>query len=313
MNIVYCCDRRMLPALHVAVLSMLTALGASADPVSIFLFSADLDESDASLLRKTIAEAERDCSLQLHLIDGTRFAGFPALQASFATYFRLVVPEILAIERLLYIDVDTLCRTDITALYHLELDGHPIGLVPEAPIHKSADPEVARLLGSRAQGYYYNAGVMLVDAAAWRRGDLTERCLDFIQQHPPRFYDQTALNYILHGDIQSLPARFNSRTNARENWAFLLPPISGEGNILHFVDFPKPWSAWGEFIHPLGKLWAAESRRTASFMTTANTDRHSFRVLLENRQKYLKILKDKILFSLLSARLISRVKGMNSP
>lgn len=300
----------MLAGLHVAAQSILSTLGELPDSVTIHLFSADLAKTDADLLRRTLDRSAKPYSLHLHKIDGTRFTGFPELQASFATYFRLVVPEVLEVERFLYIDADTLCRTDLRPLYGADLDGHPIGLVPEAPIHQSADPLVARLLGERAQGNYYNAGVMLVDAIAWRRGGLTTRCLEFIQEHQPRYHDQSALNFVLHGAIHPLPAQYNCRTNARENWPALIPPISGVGKLLHFVDFPKPWSLLGRGFHPLGKLWAGEWSKTADFISSGSMPDRPVLSLIENRHKYLQTLKDKVLFDLLSTGLITRVKGM---
>jgi lipopolysaccharide biosynthesis glycosyltransferase len=313
MNLVFCADRKMLAGLHVAAQSILAGTAATSDSVAISLFSADLHESDVGLLRKSLDRADRAYSLKLHAIDGKRFDGFPDLQASFATYFRLVVPEVLEVDRFLYIDADTLCRADLSALYQVDLRGHPIGLVPEAPIHHSADPEVAGLLGDLARGDYYNAGVMLVDAVAWRRDDLTRRCLDFIQQHQPRYHDQSALNYVLHGNIYSLPENYNCRTNARENWHALVPPNSGQGRLLHFVDFPKPWSGWGRAVHPLGGLWYAEWRKTACFPSTEGMGDRSFRGVMRNRRKYVQAMKDRLLFSLLSAGWIARVKGMNPP
>jgi len=312
MDIVFCADRRMLAALHVAACSVMESLGKEADDPVIHVFSADLSERDADRLRRSLDLSGRSFSLKFHLVDGARFSGFPALQASFATYLRLVVAEVLDVYRFLYLDADILCRTDLLPLYHSDLNAHPIGLVPEAPIHGSADPDVARLLGDRAAGHYFNAGVMLVDAESWRCQDLTRRCLEFVGEHQPRYHDQSALNYVLHGDIQILPAHYNCRTNARENWSALAPPRSGQGHLLHFVDFPKPWSPMGHWVHPMGKIWWEFYRKInhgAQFGVPHPSDGNSrFRGFDSN---YRKLLKDRLLFGGYSAGLFRNIKGID--
>lgn len=311
LNLVFCADRRMLAGLHVATHSVLIELASGAGAVTIALFSADLNESDADLLRTTLNTTGRTYSLRLYQIDGKRFEGFPELQASYATYFRLVVPEVLEVERFLYLDADILCRTDLSALNRIDLGGHPIALVPEAPIHQCADPDVARLLGERARGNYYNAGVMLVDAVAWRREDLTRRCLDFIQEQQPRYHDQSALNFVLHGNIHSLPPQYNCRTNARENWPALIHPNSGQGMLLHFVDFPKPWSPLGCWAHPMGRLWWRSYLSTHH--STSSVRLNKIGCLLEFRvatRSYRKSIKDLILFRMFESKIIKSIKGI---
>ncbi|MFC7338101.1 glycosyltransferase family 8 protein [Haloferula chungangensis] len=310
MNLVFCADRRMLAGLHVAAQSILFELHNEVPQVSISVFSADLDDSDEALLRKTLDRTGRDYVLTMYPIDSSRFESFPDLQASHATYFRLIVPDILGVDRFLYIDADTLCRANLQPLYHTDLQGNPIGMAPEAPIERSVDPDVARLLGDRAKGYYYNAGVALIDAALWRREGLTEKCLKFIQDHHPSYHDQSALNYVLHGKIRCLEAKYNCRTNARENWPDLKSPASGRGKLLHFVDFPKPWSKWGKVVHPLGPVWWNALARTEMDASTLGSVDLS--LVWRTREAYRRTFKDTILFRGYCLGAISKVKGVPS-
>ena len=285
---------------------------ASDRNISLHLFSEDLNDADIDLLKQTLVTTGRNFKFVHEKVDSSLFAGFPTLQDSLATYFRLVAPVVLDVDRFLYCDVDTLCQVDISPLLELELSGCPIALTPEADIHASPDPNVAYELGEKAKGFYYNAGVMLIDAKQWRSEGLTDRCLEYIAESQPTYHDQSALNFILHGRIQSLPSQYNCRTKVRRTWAEQLSSDNGNGHLLHFVDFPKPWSPGGRWVHPWGKLWWQYYRDTELYRNRKSpNDGRMMQVMMNNRQGYVQMLKDKLLFVLLQAGLIRRVKGVD--
>ena len=99
-------------------------------------------------------------------------------------------------------------------------------------------------MASRLDTPYFNAGLMAIDRAAWRREKLTERVVRALAEHPERypFMEQDALNAALTGGFAPLSPRFNFMGDF-----FLLDlerriaPI-----VLHFVNAPKPWTldAW---------------------------------------------------------------------
>jgi len=314
-HIVFSADKRMLGGLHVAALSILQSYDPDRD-VTFHLFSEGLNDADIELLRETLNRSGRDFELKTEAVDESLFAGFPTLQDSLATYFRLVAPLVLDVNRFLYCDVDTLCQVDLSPLLELELSGCPIALTPEADIHASPDPNVALELGESASGFYYNAGVMVVDSKQWKSEGLTDRCLEYVAESQPTYHDQSALNFILHGRIQSLPSQYNCRTKVRRTWAEQLSSDNGNGYLLHFVDFPKPWSPGGRWVHPWGKLWWQYYRNTELCRNGhAPNDGRMMRVMMNNRQGYVQMLKDKLLFCLLQGGLIRRVKGvdLNAP
>jgi lipopolysaccharide biosynthesis glycosyltransferase len=89
MNIVFCADRGVLPGLHVAAYSLLERISISAGQTSISIFSDALDDADLALLRQTLAGAGRPFTLELRRVDPAQFTGFPSLNGSWATYYRL--------------------------------------------------------------------------------------------------------------------------------------------------------------------------------------------------------------------------------
>ena len=165
MEIAFSPDRNMLAPLHVASRSLL--LKHSGVPEFLIL-STDLEEGDIDLLRDTLEKTKKKFSLRFLKIDPSPFAEFPKWGGNHATYFRLLIPELSDSERCLYLDCDIFCNADLDELARFDLGGKPLALSPEAPISKSADKMVASLLGEKADGFYHNAGVSMINFPLWR-------------------------------------------------------------------------------------------------------------------------------------------------
>lgn len=118
-------------------------------------------------------------------------------------FFPLLVPE--GIERLLYLDSDTIVNRSLDGLYNNFLGEHPVAAVPDIYV------KVQPLLNIHVDGEYFNSGVMLIDIARWKSQRVTESAIDYLTAYPERilFVDQCALNAVLHRNWQPLPERFN--------------------------------------------------------------------------------------------------------
>jgi len=95
MNIVFCADRSALPGLHVAAYSLLERISPAMADARFFVFSDALVEADINLLRQSLASLNKPFCLELRRVDAALFTGFPSLNGSWATYYRLAVPQIL--------------------------------------------------------------------------------------------------------------------------------------------------------------------------------------------------------------------------
>jgi lipopolysaccharide biosynthesis glycosyltransferase len=296
MDFVFCSDRRVLAGLHVAAKSVLEHLSRQVLRPVFWIFSDDIDVMDLALLQATLESTGRSFTLHLRSVNAGLCHSFPRLSGSLATYYRLLVPEQIDADRYLYLDVDTLCRADLLAILEHELVGHPVALCAEGPMASCADKSVVEFLGTAAIGNYFNAGVMLVDRNSWRQKEITTRCLDHLAKHRADYWDQSALNCVLHGDIAALGARFNCFTNVRANWPALKVSVGGKGRLLHFTDYPKPWSRHGKWVHPFGREWWNAYRNTAHYRVGPRPD---LEVKLSAKQwpGYKKAIKDQALFS----------------
>jgi lipopolysaccharide biosynthesis glycosyltransferase len=312
MNIVFCVDRSVLPGLHVAAYSLLEHISPTAAQTRFHVFSDDLNESDLALLRQTLASLNKPFALELRRVDVALFAGFPPLNGSCAAYYRLVVPQVFDVERFLYVDADTLCDVDVSGLNTLDLGQSPAGLVPEATLAGAVDRFVAEQLGNSPVEPYYNSGVIVVNVAEWRRQRVTERAIECLTKFHLNYWDQSALNLVLHGSAISLDGRFNCIANMRKNWPTLARLHGKINTLVHFVDYPKPWDFLGELVHPQYDLWRSVLDRTAMkhFRSWHVTTSRKFPKTRKAWSGYKKALKDRLLFAGYSHGRFKRVKGL---
>lgn len=159
-----------------------------------------------------------------------------------ASYLRLFfdayIPD--TYERVLYLDADTRVRVDLTPLWSTDLMGRVVGAVHD--IYMLAKGPIATIrenLGLDPESSYFNAGVLLIDRAAWRERNVASRTLAFAFEASDRcrFHDQCALNRTLRDDWQPLDFRWNYYTPVREAISRCPPlfPNRVEGFIYHNV------------------------------------------------------------------------------
>ena len=128
---------------------------------------------------------------------------------------RLFMGEMLPqeLDRVLYLDCDTVVLQSLKRLWRTELGDCLIGAVMEPSIY----PEVKSSIGLGPEDAYYNSGVLLVDLAGWRKEAVQRQLLAFWQEKGGQLFasDQDVLNGVLKGRIRTLPPKYNFFTNYR--------------------------------------------------------------------------------------------------
>ncbi|WP_179124005.1 glycosyltransferase family 8 protein [Marinococcus halophilus] len=161
-------------------------------------------------------------------------------------YYRLLLPHGLdsSIEKFLYIDCDTIVKTDVTALWEQELDDAVL-----AAAENFGGVDRFEALGIPYSSGYFNSGILMVNAWQWRRNRITEKVISFIQRNEDKMYyhDQDGLNAVLYSLRKELHPRWNTMTSM---FTDKLPPdrygkkvieaISSPA-IVHFTGPAKPW------------------------------------------------------------------------
>lgn len=121
---------------------------------------------------------------------------------------RLLIERVLPaeIDKVLYLDGDTVCRGNLDSLWADGMDGKALG----ASIEPTVDRKRKESLGL-GNSHYYNAGVLLINLKRWREGHVGDRIIDYYREHGGRLFasDQDAINGCLKDEIYTLSPKYN--------------------------------------------------------------------------------------------------------
>ena len=159
------------------------------------------------------------------------------------TYYRILIPELVNAETVLYLDCDVLVRKDLSELFEIDLGGNFIGAVTN-PFFSRQEK-----LGLRSEAGYFNAGVMLINARGWRDHDIKGRVLAIIheKENVLDLGDQDALNLAIGGRWKHLGATYNVQmvmfTRYQELFGEVpdIEMVLSSPAIVHFSATNKQW------------------------------------------------------------------------
>ena len=237
--IAYCFDRNFAPYAAVSTYSLL-ANTPSAPPVH-WLVPAE----DASLVAPVLEGLKRQTGHDLRLLAAPSgvFAGWDThLHLSSAAYLRLLLPDLIAADRLLYIDCDTLVLGDLGELFKLELGGN---LLAAALQRLNPGQRTFSKIPRAQNDPNINSGLMVLDLQPLRDAGLLRACEQIYARHRQDvvFADQCLINKFAENRKLVLDGRWNHQifSNSTLNAEFRQALEGGDLRMLHFVGSVKPW------------------------------------------------------------------------
>lgn len=245
-HIAYCFDRNYRAHFGASITSLLLNSLSDKREILIHVLTDEVDQT----LEDSLNRLRRSFGVGINTYMPTpdqllRFSRVPLLShTSVASYFRLLLPELLSsdIQKLLYLDSDTIVLADVAELYGRDIEGFTIaGALDYSNIGMSARLSLNK---------YVNSGVLLFDIDRWNSADYTSKCIDFADMYPEKIYyaDQCVVNQVLRDDIAILEPSWNKYITHRS------PESTAEGAaILHFITSNKPWQGWYE--SPVSKYY----------------------------------------------------------
>jgi lipopolysaccharide biosynthesis glycosyltransferase len=160
---------------------------------------------------------------------------FPRIVAA-----RLLIDRFLPaeVERVVYLDCDTLVLAPIERLFDHDLGGLPIAAVREPfglHIKMGRDMRRKQEMFDAAEPYF-NSGVMLIDVARYAAADIPAQIAGFEQRGILKrlYYDQDILNLVFAGRWHELEWRFNVLEGHEAHHAMGV-------HIVHYSDRRRPW------------------------------------------------------------------------
>ena len=276
-------DERYFPGLYCAVASALNHVSWKTS-VNLWVLDGGISQPSKDRLERLVDRFGNQVRLKFVPVNESVFRRATLGPGeSHMTYCRILLPQLLDVPRLIYLDCDGLVFRDLSELFDLELSpGKVLAAVPDSETLSLAEdsPVVAKAMNLPAEGAYFNCGVMLMNLDALRRQQFFESSVEFLNNWSGkyRFWDQSAANFLLHGQIDELPKYWN-----RASWQFDAQQNNDLDCVLHYTGL-VPWlggtpgPAQALFERFAAEVGLPVNRQTAAFKKSRR--QHFFRTAL---------------------------------
>lgn len=187
MNVLYTLTRNYYPFLKWSVHSLLEH---NDDVENIFVFAEDDD-------------VQLDAPCDIYNMSGRKWfaSDSPNLNTPYSvmSLMRVYAPELLPIDKVLYLDVDTIICDSLAELWNTNLDGKWLAWCPEW-----------RGNWKPYGNMYFNFGVALMNLAEMREDNVTRRLVHILNTEYCLYNEQDAMNKIMprHKCVE-MPVRYN--------------------------------------------------------------------------------------------------------
>lgn len=220
--------------------------------VTFFLLTEGLLPDNELLLKRQVEKYGSNlvvCKVDSEIIRKFPMPSKGSAHITVATYFRLLVEWLLpeSVDKVIYLDCDIVVRGSLKELWETPLDGKAIGAVFQSQESNKLWKSSERL-GYSVEDGYFNAGVLLINLAYWKKNNTTNLFLEFIRKNYDIIlaHDQDVLNATLHECVLELDNKWNYYSAFMSNKNDTFPKGIKYGklsnpNIVHFVNRPKCW------------------------------------------------------------------------
>lgn len=262
-NIAYMSDAKYLPYLAVSINSAIENKKPKTK-YNFHIIAKDFNKKDLETIKKfvqpnvaiNIYKAENKNLDYKHL---GRFQNFKiSLQKIFISDY------LSKIDKVLYLDADTIVQKDLSELYNIDISDVYIGASKDGLMYQY--PEHIKEIGLEWRDFYFNSGVMLLNLDKMRKDNILKKSITYYNTHYEVFGDQDILNVAVADKIKPISYLYNCNSTFfeekdnkflsnfyNENVSTNNIETYQKATILHFAGH-KPWTPW--FAHSyLKQLW----------------------------------------------------------
>ena len=182
-----------------------------------------------------------------------------------STLFRLSMPDILENRgKVLFLDTDMICLSDVSELFETDLEGAPVGAVKDlimrsfyamgVPSNSETGGLPATLYAADYLGMgdsrsdYFQAGTLLLDLEQLRARGVGKQAMDELKRRRFWFLDQCVLNMQLVGNVKFLDHAWNTvhlddrhLSHLTKSEADSYYKSHENPKIVHYAGLGKPW------------------------------------------------------------------------
>ncbi|MFE0018782.1 glycosyltransferase family 8 protein [Mesorhizobium sp. NPDC059054] len=249
MDICLAFDSNYVVPAQVSMETILKSNHSNRDKIKFWLISSNLSEEETDRIRRQLAtrvEFKIITNLEMNIsFENVYVPIFERLTPiSLARiYLDTVIPK--NIERIVYIDCDTICLGDIEHLFRLELGDNIVAAVKDMYLHTLGEADIPGLSSYPdldLQHPYFNSGMMVIDTRNWRKHGVRERAESYLKANINELGlpDQDALNIALYNKWLQISDKWNFMKVCEET----SPPTIdiADIKIAHFISSKKVWN-----------------------------------------------------------------------
>lgn len=208
MNILYTLNDKFVPQVGTCMCSVCEN-NKDIEDITFYVVSYGITADNKKKMKQLVKSYKRNIKI-IELDDLKKYFNFDfdTLGWSPVIIARLLVDKLIKddIDRILYLDGDTLVIDSLKGFYATDLHGKTLGMSIEPTVNKNRFAELD------IEGYpYYNSGVLLIDMKRWKKINAGEKIINYYRKHDGKLFaaDQDALNGALKKEIYSVLPRYN--------------------------------------------------------------------------------------------------------
>lgn len=182
-----------------------------------------------------------------------------------AMYYRLLIPDFIDENKVLYMDADIVVNGEITGLYNVNMENYYIAAVENPGFNRHQELKINQ------EAKYFNSGIMLINNKKWKETKLSKNVITYVAKNSKliRFPDQDGLNAIVNGNWKIIPLKYNQQAvifekDFEEKYNCFSNEELEEAKInpviIHYTGSSKPWHFRNK--HPYKNLYWKYLRMT---------------------------------------------------
>ena len=258
MNIVYTLNDKFVPQVGAGIVS-LCENNLDSEYINFYLVSSGISKINKSRLEKLVKSYNRFVDI-IELGEIEQYFDFEVDTNGWnpIVLARLLLDKILPnnIDRIIYLDGDTIVRGSIKELWNFDLKGKTLGMSIEPTIDKKRI-EILNL------GFYpyFNAGVILIDLKRFKKIKAGQKIIEYYRKYDGKLFanDQAAINGSMKDEIQVISPKYNfyniftqypywflKRIMKPKKYIDKRTFILAKKNpaIIHYLGEERPWRKW---------------------------------------------------------------------
>lgn len=216
------------------------------DKIIIHAISDNLPDKKKNRLR--INCENPNCILQFHIVSDKCIQKLPTNIWPIHAWYRILLPDILpdSVEKVLYLDCDTLVTANLKHLYEIDLENKVFAAVEDP---QSYEDSTYKRCGFPKKYGYVCSGVMMFNLKVWRKEKIKDQLIDYalINKDKIKFPDQDCLNSLYYERKEILPfkygmmdAFFMNKEILRKMPIHLVKEGLDQPSIIHYAS-SAPW------------------------------------------------------------------------